>query len=410
MNDKQRVVIVGAGVAGLHAALGARQQSDTADILLLGAEDSLPYDRTSLSKETLEYPAYIEHKPIITKASLDEENITYRSGSVVCRLHPDKHRIELASGEMIDYDVLVMATGATPRQLPSELCNGMPVSYLRELEDAQQLAPNLFPGQRLVVVGAGLIGLEVAAAAVKNGVHVTVLDMESQLLSRVLDPILAGKVAQWHLDAGVKLRLGVTVSSMQAGQVTLSDGGVLKADWVVVGIGVKPQTSLAEEAGLDVDNGILVDAFGATSVPDIYAAGDVACMIHPHFDYPIRFETWRNAQNHGETVGRNAAGGKNIYSEPSQFWSDQYTHRIHGVGLKKSGDLRKVVRQYSDDSCTIFFLDDKSNLNYCISLDRPQDVAVARRFMEREVILEEDDLKDPSVVLKVLLNKANQKV
>jgi len=331
-----RVVIVGGGLAAANAVEELRNQGHEGDIDLFGAEPHLPYNRPPLSKGLLlgneDEASIFDHD----EQWYADQSVEVHLGTTVTELDLDRSRIHVGSEEF-GYDRLLVATGSTPRRLAAADDAGGAVAYLRTLEDSLALRAAFGPGVHIVIVGGGWIGLEAAAAARIAGSDVTIVESLELPLLRVLGPEVAATFAELHRSHGVDLRLGATIEGFTtAGSgrsvVRLGDGAELTADLVVVGIGVTPNESLASDAGLGVDNGILVDGRLRASDPHVYAAGDVANHLHPALGRRIRVEHWDNAIEQGKVVARNMLGGDEAYTRMPYFFTDQYDLGMEYVG------------------------------------------------------------------------------
>jgi 3-phenylpropionate/trans-cinnamate dioxygenase ferredoxin reductase subunit len=335
MTTTPTLAIVGASLAGAKAAEAARDAGFDGRIVLVGDEPGSPYERPPLSKAVLrgeKDPDTARVHPDGFYAERDIELVNDRADT----LDPTARTIVLASGETIGFDTAVLATGAAPRRLDVPGADLAGVHYLRTIDDSKRLRDAIRAATRVVVIGAGWIGSEVAASAQQMGAEVVLVDPAPVPLQRVLGDDIGTVFARLHTDNVVHLRLGTGVTELRGTKtveaVVLGDGRVEAADVVVVGVGVTPRTELAEAAGLAVDNGILVDEHLATAVPGIYAAGDVANAFHPHYGKRVRVEHWANALNQGTTAGRNAAGHRDVYSRLPYFFSDQYDLGMEYVG------------------------------------------------------------------------------
>ncbi|HEX5265801.1 MAG TPA: FAD-dependent oxidoreductase, partial [Acidimicrobiales bacterium] len=304
MTTKETFVIVGAGLAGAKAVEALRAQGFEGRVVLLGEEDERPYDRPPLSKDYLQDNSEKDKIYLHPEAWYAEHEVELRLGCRATAIDPGVHRVTAASGEDINYDRLLLATGSSPRHLkiPGHDLRG--VYYLRSVADSEAIKAALATAGSVAIIGAGWIGLETAAAARAAGRDTTVLEMARLPLLGVLGPELAQIYADLHSRHGVELCLGVEVAEIvgdqgRAAGVRLGDGRVIDADAVVVGIGITPNTSLAAEAGLTVDNGILVDEHLASSDSDIFGAGDVANAYYPSLERHLRLEHWSAALNQG---------------------------------------------------------------------------------------------------------------
>jgi 3-phenylpropionate/trans-cinnamate dioxygenase ferredoxin reductase subunit len=354
-----RIVVVGGGLAAARAVEELRAQGHEGSIELFAAEPHLPYERPPLSKGLLlgdqdEASVYVHDEQWYA-----EESVSLHLGVAVDTVDLDRCLVR-AGGQEVAYDRLLLATGATPRRLA--MTDGVGARYLRTLEDSRSLKATLRRDQRVVVIGAGWIGLEVAAAARTAGAEVTVVETQALPLLGVLGPEVARVFADVHRSHGVDLRLRATIGEVTtAGDGTtrlgLGDGSELTADVLVVGVGVTPDVDLARSAGLDVDDGVLVDARLRTSDPHVYAAGDIANQLHPVLGRRVRVEHWDTAAEQGRTVARNMLGADEDYTRQPYFFTDQYDLGMEYVGsIGTDGYDEVVVRGERPGSFTAFWL------------------------------------------------------
>jgi len=351
VSDTPTFAIVGAGLAGAKAAEALRAEGFDGHVVLLGAEPHRPYERPPLSKGYLQGSAdrdtVFVHKP----AWYGEHQIDLRLDTTVTALDRRAHELVTTDGSRTRYDKLLLTTGASPRRLPVPGADLAGVRYLRSLDDSDHLKASLRPGARVVIIGAGWIGLETAAAARAAGTEVTVLEHAELPLLRVLGPRAARVFADLHRDHGVDLRCGVGVEAIRpahtdpttAAAVLLGDGTELPADVVIVGVGVGPNDELARSGGLDVDDGILVDEHLLTSDPDILAAGDVANAHHPLLGRRLRVEHWANALNQPAVAARTMLGRTASYDRLPYFFTDQYDLGMEYTGYSHPDDHDQVV-------------------------------------------------------------------
>jgi 3-phenylpropionate/trans-cinnamate dioxygenase ferredoxin reductase component len=355
------LVIVGASLAGAKAAEGARNQGWDGPIRVVGAEPHLPYERPPLSKEVL----VGREGPTTTLVHDDAFEVTSEVdlllGAPAVRLDLAARTVELAGGRRLRFAKLVLATGSTPRRLPIPGADLPEVLTLRTVDDCLALRDRLVPGHRLAVVGASWIGTEVTACARQRGCDVVMVDPLSTPLERVLGPEVGGFFAELHAAHGVDVRLGIGVDAFEGSEhvtgVRLSDGAVVDAETVVVGVGVTPNVELARDAGLDVASGVLVDATLTASHPDVLAAGDIAEAHHPVIDQPVRVEHWANALNQGLTAGGNAAGAGRAYDRIPYFFSDQYEMGMEYSGWPLPWDQVVFRGDRSSGAFVAFYLD-----------------------------------------------------
>ncbi|WP_328953312.1 NAD(P)/FAD-dependent oxidoreductase [Kitasatospora purpeofusca] len=345
------IVIVGASLGGAKAAQALREAGYTGGIVLIGEEHERPYERPPLSKGYLLGKSSREKIYVHPPQWYAEHDVTLRLGTRVVSIDPAAHTVTLADNGQVEYAKLLLTTGSVPRRLPlpdTELGDFGGVHYLRRVEDSERIRKEFRPGARIVVIGAGWIGLETAAAARAAGAEVTVLEAAELPLLRVLGREVAQVFADLHRDHGVDLRFGVGVAGLtgEDGRVTgvrLADGTTVPADAVVVGVGIAPDTALAEAAGLEVENGIKTDEHLRTSDPDIHAAGDVANAFHPLLGRHIRVEHWANAVNQPQTAARAMLGEDAVFDRVPYFFSDQYDLGLEYVGWVEPGGYDRVV-------------------------------------------------------------------
>jgi 3-phenylpropionate/trans-cinnamate dioxygenase ferredoxin reductase subunit len=341
-------VIVGGGLAGAKAAETLRAEGFTGDVVLFGDEHELPYERPPLSKDYLLGKAKRESAFVHPAEWYAEQNIDLRTGVSVAAIDRPEHAVIFEGGTQ-RYDKLLLAMGASPRRLevPGEALDG--VRYLRKLPDSDALREIFTGGRRVVVVGSGWIGLEIAAAASIAGCQVTVLEPQPTPLYYALGPELGAHFTALHEAHGVQFRFGETAAEFhgdaagRVGSVLTSSGQVLPADAAIVSIGAGPNDGLARGAGLDISNGVLTDAALRTSDPDIYAAGDVSCSFLPLLGRNVRVEHWSNALNGGPAAARSMLGQQVEYNRVPYFFTDQYDLGMECSGLPSPGNYDEVV-------------------------------------------------------------------
>ncbi len=400
------IVVIGAGQAGGWAARTLRDEGFDGPIAVIGEEPYPPYERPPLSKEVLLGKEPAESSYLWPEGSFDEWGVALRTGIAAISIDRAARTVALAGGETLAYDKLLIATGGRVRKLPIEGAELDGVHYLRGIDDSAAIRADLGEGARLVVIGGGWIGLEVAAAARMLGAEVTVVEALDRLCGRALTADLAAWLLELHRGRGVDVRLGTTVEALTGeGRVDgarLAGGETLAATAAVIGIGIVPNVELAEAAGLDVDNGIRVDAFCRTSDPDIFAAGDVTNHPNDLLGRNIRLESWENAQNQGIAAAKAMLGGEKPYREIPWFWSDQYDVNIQLVGLPDGFD-RTVTRGERADGQFIEFYMKGGRIDGAAAIDNPRDIRFAKRLMQAEKTVDPAALADPAVKLQTLL-------
>lgn len=344
--QQRTFVVVGAGLAGAKAVEGLRERGFDGRLVLVGTERHLPYERPPLSKGYLKTGEKLDEAFVHDQAWYDQHGVEVRTGTTVTSIDREAHTVRTDQGETLGYDRLLLTTGSSPRRLSLPGAELQGVLTLRTIEDSDRIRSVLRPGNRVVFVGGGWIGLEVASAAADAGAEVTVLEALELPLVRVLGPRLAQMFADLHRDHGVDLRTGVTVERLQpraddqgsVGSVVLGDGTVVPADAVVVGIGAAPNVDLAEAAGLAVENGVLADAAGRTDDPDVFVVGDLANVEHPFLGHRVRVEHWANALNQPAVVVAAMLDQDGPEPELPYFFTDQYDLGMEYTGLASADD------------------------------------------------------------------------
>lgn len=405
------MIIVGAGEAGARAAAELRAQGWSGPITLIGKEAAAPYERPPLSKSILTDEQEPTQATILDADRLAELGIQFINNRSVVQIDRNAHFVELNDGLKIRYERLLLATGASPRKLHINGVSMDGLLYLRTFADAIELRSRLKPGKRLVVIGAGFIGLEVAASARTIGCSVTVIEVGPRILMRGVPEEIATIVEARHRQAGVHFKTGTGIQHIvrehEEFSILLADGTIVHADEIVVGIGAIPETTLAERCGLKIENGIYTDEKLATSDPDIYAAGD--CCSFPHALYGgrrIRLEAWRNAQDQGTHAAQNMLGASKIYSDIPWFWSDQYDLTLQVAGLPDSGVLT-VCREINESDKLYFHLSNDNRLASASAVGQnaniAKDMRLAEMLIHKQAILDPHVLRDASVKMKSLL-------
>ena len=328
MASERTFVIVGASLAGAKAAEALRTEGFEGAVVLVGEESERPYERPLLSKGYLRGEKPAARLYVHDEGFYADHDIELMTGTRVESLDPAAHEVTLAGGRRMGYSRLLLATGASPRPLRLPGADLPGVAYLRQMADSDALRLAITGASRVVVVGAGWIGSEVAACARQLGAQVAVVAPDGVPLGRVLGPEVGGVYRDLHAEHGVDLRLSTRVEAVvgngAAAGVRTTGGSVIEGDVVVVGVGVSPRDELTRQAGLSVDNGIVVDEFLATSAPDVFAAGDVAATWNPRYNKRVRIEHWANALNQGQSAARNMLGQNTAYTKVPYFYSDQY--------------------------------------------------------------------------------------
>jgi p-cumate 2,3-dioxygenase ferredoxin reductase component len=397
----EHIVIAGAGQAGGRAAEALRARGFQGAITMLGEEPHPPYERPQLSKAMLHTPdtpvAYIKQ----AEDWNDILNVRLEIGATVTDCDIGRRMVATADGRSFPFDRLLLATGTRPRRLAALEQSAIEVQYLRNVEDALRFRRSIQDRSRIVIVGGGVIGLEAACAAAKNGCRVTVIESERRLLARAFPAIVSDLVAERHRHHGVEFVFGATVTGSTSDRVTLSGGGEIAADLVLVGIGVEPVPTVAERLGLPSVGGITVDACGRTAAPDVFCAGDAALQFSRCHGRAIRVETWANAQNQAISVAGNMIGEPKEYADPPWFWTDQYDLNIQVAGDMLDADhiVRGDVRSGKFSVIAMRGAD----VAGALSVNAAKEMAMLRRVIAANARPARADLESPAYDLRAAL-------
>ena len=399
------VVVIGAGQAGLSLVARLRAEGFQGRITMIGAEAHPPYQRPPLSKAYLLGEIEMERLFLRPQTFYAEHDIDLRLGAQVAAIDTGRQVVMLETGADVPYDELVLTTGSVPRRLPAAIGGDLDgVLVMRDIRDADRLAPELVPGRRVLVVGGGYIGLEAAAVCAKRGLNVTLIEMAPRILQRVAAPETSDYFRALHTGMGVTIREGVGLGRLlgdEKGHVRaalLSTGEELPVDLALVGVGVLPNTKLAESAGIEVENGIRVDAFGRTSASHVWAAGD--CASFPHGEGRMRLESVGHAIDQAEAVARNIMGADEPYVPQPWFWSDQYDTKLQIAGLNAGYD-RVAVRESGGGLSHWYYCGDR-----LVAVDAMNDsraYMIGKRLIEAGRSPPPEVVTDPATDLKALL-------
>jgi NADPH-dependent 2,4-dienoyl-CoA reductase/sulfur reductase-like enzyme len=396
------VVIIGSGQAGGRAAEALRLGGHAGPITMIGDESHPPYERPALSKGFLHDPSLEQIAWVRPSAWYTQSGITLLRGRKAVHIDRAHGAVELDDRSRIAYQSLILTTGTRARPLVIEGSDHPKVSYLRTIEDSQRLQRCLGEGAHIVVIGAGFIGMEVAAAARSRGCAVTVLELGDVPMARSIPPLLGSFYANLHRQCGVDLRTSTSVRRItdENGRalVHTDNGDAFPADAVVVGIGVIPNVDLAQAAELDIENGIVVDEYGRTGDPKIYAAGDVTSHFNPLLGRRVRLESWQNAQNQAIAVARNILGAAKPYAEVPWFWSDQFDLNLQIAGIPQAGD-EIVQRGVLGRGPVVFFHLRAGKLAAAIGINSARDVRFGKEIIAVGGGVSPADLADASVSL-----------
>lgn len=404
----EKIVIVGAGQAGSECAIRLRALGFGGEVTLLGQEAYAPYQRPPLSKGFLAGELDVDRLLLRPETFYRDAGITLEVSAAIETIDPRRRTVRTRDGRAHGFSRLVLATGTRPRRLDLPGSDLAGIGYLRGITDVERLRPSIRPGSRLVIIGAGYVGLEVAAVAVKMGLAVTVLEAADRVLARVTSPLVSDFYARQHRAAGVDLRLGVRpvgfAGTGRVAGVMLDDGSEIGCDTVVIGIGVVPNTELAAAAGLVVGDGILVDAAMRSSDPDIYAIGDCASAFNPFAGGRVRLESVPNALEQARIAAGVICGAPTTPPEPPWFWSDQFDLKLQTVGLG-SGRHDEIVLRGAPESraFSVFYLRQRELVGLD-AVNSPAAFNVGKRLIGRGIKLDPGALGDAGFALKSLLN------
>ena len=397
------VVIVGAGHAGAAAAEALRREGHQGRIVLIGGEPHLPYQRPPLSKKFLAGEQTLERGLIKSAGFYAESRIELRLGSPVAALDCAAAKLTLADGDAVDYDALLLCTGSEPRRLSVPGADLDGVFYLRTADEVEAIRARCRPGARLVVVGGGYIGLEVAATCRKLGLEVTVLEMAGCPMNRVVARVVSDFYADQHRAQGVQLRCNAGVTEFAGDgsvrEVVCGDGSRLAADLVVVGVGVAPADRLARDAGIACENGIVVDELCRTSAPRVFAAGDCTSHPSPRYGRRVRLESVDNAFEQARSAAANIAGRAIAHDKVPWFWSDQYDLKLLIVGLSQGHDQVIVRGDPASRSFSACYLRG-GELIALDAVNNPKDYMAARKLIAERARPDPARVADTAVALK----------
>ena len=402
----ENLVIIGAGQSAIQCITSLKKEGYLGSITLVGEEEHLPYQRPPLSKGFLEDSINKERLYFKKLEFFTENKIQLQLGNTAEKVDTKNKLVFLKDGADLSYDKLIFATGSRVRRLDFPGNDLESIHYLRGLDDAESIKEDLKISKDLVVIGAGYIGLEVAAIAAKNNISVTVVEMADRVMNRTVDPQISEYYLKLHENNGVTFKFNTSLEQIKGSSkpeyVICSDGTEFKADTVIIGAGIMPNTEIAEEAGIDCDNGISVDEFGLTSHKGIYACGD--CTNHPNklLGKKLRLESVHNAMEQAKTVAGSINGNPSEYSQIPWFWSDQYDHKLQIVGLSGSHD-KVAMRGDTDDAKFMLFYTKGDELLAVDSINNPKEFLICRKLVANKVKIKPEMISDPTTNLNDLI-------
>jgi len=402
MSDSDLIVIVGAGLAGVSAADALREAGHGGPVVLLSDEKNPPYDRPPLSKGILQGTADMQDIQLKPEGWYEENRIELMLGTAASRIDPRRKEILLDDGTSLAFQKLLLATGSEVRHIPSLETGETPFFYLRTDLDAIALRAALEPDTHVVLVGAGVIGLEVAASAVQRGCKVTVLEIADRVMARSVPPDISAWIQVQHESRGVNFRTLQQVSGHSQDPRTpgllMANGDVIEADFVVIGAGIVPNTELGRECGLACGDGITVNEYGETSAADIYAAGDVAWYPDYWAGRHMRSENWFHAEKHARCVARNMLGEQVAYEEIQTMWSDQYDFKLQVAGALE-GD-QEVVRGEPDSGHFMVFYLREGAVVGALGINQSKYMRIVQNMIRARRPADTAALADPDANLK----------
>ena len=383
-----KYLIIGGGYTGGSAAEALRQLDPHGSILLVGGEKELPYRRYTLNKQYLRDERTRDRMPLHPASYYLDSNIEVRSGVRAVALNVERREVQLDDGGAVAFDRLLLATGAVARHLTLPGVDMPGVYYLRTIEDSDRLKKEMQPGRRALIIGGGFIGPEVGASFTQKGLRVTLVERGPILWARLFGDEMGRFFEDALRSRGIDIRTSCEVQRLEGNRrverAILSDGNVVPCDFVVIGVGVHPETALAEAAGLKVKNGIVVDEFLQTSTPGIFAGGDAARFYHPVFREPMRIEHWNVAGQHGSCAARNMAGQPTAYREVPDFFSDVFDLSIEWLGYGPAWE-QVIVRRLEPEKLSAFYLKD-GRITGALLVNNGTEIQMTREMIERRTV------------------------
>ena len=402
----EKLVIIGAGQSAIQCITSLKKEGYSGSITLVGEEEHLPYQRPPLSKGFLEDSINKERLYFKKLDFFTENKIQLHLGSSAEKVDMENNKVYLSDRSELEFDKLVFATGSRVRHLDFPGSDLGSIRYLRGLDDAESIKNDLKISQNLVVIGAGYIGLEVAAIAAKNNISVSVIEMADRVMNRTVDPQISQYYLELHQKNGVTFKFNTSLEEIKGDKsvqsVICSDGTEIKADTVIIGAGIIPNFELAEDAGIDCTNGIEVDEYGRTNLKNIYACGD--CTNHPNklLNKNLRLESVHNAMEQAKTVASSIMSNPSEYSQIPWFWSDQYDHKLQIVGLSGEHDT-VIMRGDTSDSKFMLFYTREEELIAVDSINNSKEFLICRKLVTNKVKIKPSMISDPTTNLNDLI-------
>ena len=402
----ENLLIIGAGQSAIQCISTLKKEGYSGSITLVGEEEHLPYQRPPLSKGFLEDSVNKERLYFKKLEFFTENKVQLYLGLSAEKLEIDNQKVYLSDNSVLEFDKLVFATGSRVRLLDFPGSELKSIFYLRDLDDAEAIKKDLETSENLVIIGAGYIGLEAAAIAAKKNKKVTIIEMADRVMNRTVDPQISEYYLNLHESYGVKFHFNTSLETINevsnSLEVVCSDGTEVKADSVLIGAGVVPNIELAEEAGINCDNGIIVNEFGQTNFKNIYACGD--CTNHPNkiLNKNLRLESVHNAMEQAKTVASSVMNNPMEYNQVPWFWSDQYDHKLQIVGLSGDHDAVTMRGNVNDAKFMLFYTKDEE-LIAVDAINNPKEFLISRKLVANKVKIKPNVISDLNTNLNDLI-------
>ena len=407
MNKTKKILILGGGQAAAFASKEIRSIDTGSDVTIISEEKYLPYERPPLSKDYILDKVTFNNLLFFPKNFYVENNIKFIGSTKITKVDFDNKKIS-SSLNSYEYDQLLIATGSSNRHL---VINGQTILpqeniiYLRDFEESHSLKEKMNKAKNITIIGGGFIGLEIASSAVQKGKNITVLERAEQLMGRVIPLKIANLIQEKHESMGTKINLNVEIKNIEQKNDAFTihyNNETLLSDLIIIGVGSKPNTEIFQNTSLKIDNGILTDEFSATSIEDVYAAGDVSNFYHPFYQDYMRLESYKHAQNHGINAGKNLIGLKTSYSEIPWMWSDQFNLNLQLTGI--CNDYETSVQRGStlEDGIIYFFLKNRKIMGACglgVGGKVGRDIRLAGKLSEKKIKVTKELLSDKNIKL-----------
>ena len=407
MNKNKKILILGGGQAAAYASKEIRSIDTGSDVTIISEEKYLPYERPPLSKDYILDKVTFNNLLFFPKNFYVENNIKFIGSTKITKVDFDNKKIS-SSLNSYEYDQLLIATGSSNRHL---VINGQTILpqeniiYLRDFEESHSLKEKMNKAKNITIIGGGFIGLEIASSAVQKGKNITVLERAEQLMGRVIPLKIANLIQEKHESMGTKINLNVEIKNIEQKNEEFTihyNNETLLSDLIIIGVGSTPNTEIFQNTSLKIDNGILTDEFSATSIEDVFAAGDVSSFYHPFYQDHMRLESYKHAQNHGINAGKNLIGLKTSYSEIPWMWSDQFNLNLQLTGI--CNDYETSVQRGStlEDGIIYFFLKNRKIMGACglgVGGKVGRDIRLAGKLSEKKIKVTKELLSDKNIKL-----------